>query len=125
MAVGYAYDGKVIHVALARNYSDNDFRNVIYKALSDPGFESGMSLLVDLRESCETLTPEELRWKVVFLKTLGSRLSAYCAVVVSSPAHYGQARMFSTFADNEGIQVLVSYDIEGAKRWLERVGAER
>ena len=123
MPVGYAYDGKVIHVALARHYSDNDFRNVIYKALSDPAFESGMSLLVDLRESSETRTSEELRWKVIFLKTLLSRLSSFCAVVVSSPSHYGLAKMFSTFAESEGISVLVCYDIEEAKRWLERVGA--
>lgn len=124
MPVGYAYDGKVIHVALARNYSDNDFRNVIYKALSDPAFESGMRLLVDLRDSSETRTSEELRWKVIFLKTLRSQLSPYCAVVVSSPSHYGLARMFSTFAESEGIQVLVTHDIEQARLWLERAGVE-
>jgi hypothetical protein len=118
MSVGYAYDGKVIQVALTRNYSDNDFRNVIYKALSDPAFESGMSLLVDMRESSETRTPDELRWKVIFLKTLRSRLSPFCAVVVSSPSHYGMAEVFSTFAESEGIEVLVTYDIEQAKHWL-------
>ena len=125
MAVGYAYVGKIIHVILALNYSGNDFRNVIYKALSDPAFESGMSLLVDLRESSETRTSEELRWEVIFLKTLRSRLSPYCAVVVSSPSHYGLAGMFSTLAESEGIQVLVTYNIEQARLWLERGGVER
>lgn len=78
--------------------------------------EASSSLLIDVRLVTNTATKREIHEFINIYKYLPFKR---IAIVVSSAAHFGMARMFSTYSDVYNKQeVSVFYGVEEAKAWL-------
>lgn len=82
----------------------------------DPQLESGMKLVMDLREVSLDLSPEECRdMGQLHAQLLSSHRSA---VLVSSPLAFGLVRMMAAHATMDGATVMPFYDEGEALAWL-------
>ena len=86
----------------------------------DPGFSTGLDLLIDARELAHA--PEQLSAPLVHERALeiGALGFRRCATVVADaqPAQFGLANMFATYADQAGVEASVFRKIEEAESWL-------
>ena len=84
---------------------------------ADPAFDAEYSQLVDLRAVTEVeATPEEIAFLARDpLFAAGARR----AIVAASPAVFGLARMFGTYAESAEQNVHVFADMDKACAWLD------
>jgi len=94
----------------------------ISKAMNDPAFKVGTSLLLDVRACSDLPSSKELRQRAISLADRQRKgLSRRCAVVTGkSTAEYGVARMASTHAEIQGVTMEIFTDFDEAMHWLAR-----
>jgi hypothetical protein len=111
-----------ILVATLTGTCGDEVTAAISKAMNDPAFKVGTSLLLDVRACTDLPSSNELSQRAVSLAGRQQKgLSSRCAVVIGKSAfEFGVARMASTHADIQGVGMEIFTDFEAALHWLER-----
>jgi hypothetical protein len=114
----------ILAVRTGADYAFEDVTHAIRAAFDDPSHDPGTPLLLDISESQQTRTREELVSLAELLGTGRARLQRRCAVLATDALRYGLAREFSGWAASRGIEVRIftAEQEEAARRWL-RTGA--
>ena len=95
-----------------------ELRDARDRMAADPAFRPELSILVDLREiTRQGSTPDDLR-ELASKSLFGAGTRR--ALVTSSKAEYGMARMFQAYREiNRGLeQTAIFESIEAAEAWL-------
>lgn len=118
--VTYVIEEGILILRLAERYAFEDVIRTLRSALDDKRLRFGTPLLLDVRKSQETRSPQELVALADFIKTAQGLLRERCAVVASDPLRFGLGRELSGWAASRGIQVRVFGEHEGAhaRQWL-------
>lgn len=110
------HDPRVVLFLLEGTVTDDELAQNLARVMADPDFDPEMRQLVDARRitSVEVTSAgiREMAQQLPF--TRESRM----ALVVSTDAAYGVARMFQNLVDHGGEQMLVVRDMCEAARWL-------
>jgi len=124
MPVTWEIRGSVLVVTLVGDYGFYEPVAAITKAMLDPQFQAGTSLLIDARLSRISRSSEEFRERSVWMASLKAKgLSARCAIVISGEPHqFGMARMASIHLDLRGMELEIFTDLNEAERWLSKGG---
>jgi hypothetical protein len=78
-------------------------------------------LMFDIRQSTENRNAVQLRSIADLITAHKSILSGRCAVVATAPLHFGLARMFGAFLENNGMDAHVATSPPDAHAWLTEV----
>ncbi len=119
MPVSYTIEDGYAHCSAIGNYSWAETYNNHKAALDDPLFFPGYNLLVDVFDSKETRTFDEMR-KITFLLAKHPKFGKKYALLVN-PDHsvrFGLARMLSTLGGFEGVDISIFFKREVAERFL-------
>ena len=104
----HGLDEGLVQMALAMDLAREEFQRT----------GTRVDMLIDMLESEEHKSPEELReigeWFRPYLDLLSGRI----AVVVGEELHFGLTRLFSAVVQQDGMVVQPFYDTEAARRWL-------
>jgi hypothetical protein len=119
MGMSYKIDQER-HLVLTRAWGVLTVRQLVdvtSRILLDPRFDPSYRSLGDLREVTEIAVDmlETAQTAATPLFIAGTRR----AIVATSDAVFGVARMFATFAERSGQEVRVFRDIRLAEEWLE------
>ncbi|HTE18417.1 MAG TPA: hypothetical protein VK689_08550 [Armatimonadota bacterium] len=110
------HERRVVLFLLEGTVTDDELGHNLSQVMADPHFHPEMRQLVDARRitSVEATSAgiREMARSLPF--TRESRM----ALVVSTDAAFGVARMFQNLVDHSGEQMLVVRDICEATRWL-------
>lgn len=120
MPISYQISGKTIRVTLSGKNETDDIRQVVARILSDPAFADDLHLLLDSRESTANPSVAQIRARAVLLKSVVEDRPVRIAFLVSGTLRYGLARMFSVYAQMEGLNIEVFKDIDEACHWIEQ-----
>ena len=91
----------------------------IDRMVNDPGFHTGMDILVDMQRHVHQASSADMRGLAGALTSRSEYLKGTrLAAVVSKTVSYGMIRMLQTFVDGAPFQVGVFYSPEAAKEWL-------
>lgn len=119
MGMSYKID-QVRRLVITRGWgvlAARELFDVTSQILLDPRFDPTYRSLGDLREVTEiavdTMATAETAATPLF--TAGTRR----AIVATSDAVYGMARMFASFAERSGQEVRIFRDLQLAEEWLE------
>jgi hypothetical protein len=123
MPVSCEIDFNVVVLRLDDRHTHAEERSTLARALVDPRLVVPARLLVDVRRSRENPNGESIAERARCLGRLGEGALNRCAVVVSTPLHYGLARMFAAYAIHRGVSVAIFGDEAGARAWLRDEGA--
>ena len=98
-----------------------DFREGIQALVDDPGFTTGMPILVDHSAlDVSGMSPTEVRAIGDFVATLGERIGpSHVAVVVPNSLTFGFVRMAETQANQRQLTVRPFYALPEAVDWLQ------
>jgi hypothetical protein len=98
------------------------FEAYLEETLEHPSWRPGMNLLADLRElDTRDLSGDDVRTVAALYRRASERLgNGRCAVVISTPASFGLARMWELYSkDAINLRVGVFRSIDEAREWLE------
>ncbi len=126
MPVTYTIEHGYAHCRAAGNYSFIETYNNYKNALDDPLFLPGYNLLMDVFDSDETRTYDEMEQIAVMLGS-HPKFGKKCAVIVN-PEHtvrFGLARMLSTLAEFRHIDFAIFFKHEDAIRFIRNCGPGR
>jgi hypothetical protein len=114
----------VVHCYAVGNYSFDETFNNYQRALNDPNSFKGVNLIMDVRESAETRTTEEMRMLADLLAN-SPTFKGRCAIIVEPQAQvrYGLGRMLSTFGELRNLEFKIFHDEDEAYSWIERQGS--
>jgi len=115
MPVSYTIEKGYARCPATGNYSFDETFNNYKAALDDPLFLSGYNLLIDIYDSIETRTYEEMD-QIADLLALHPEFGKKCAILVN-PEHavsYGLARMFGTQAEMQAIHFAIFSNLDEA-----------
>lgn len=117
--------GGVLTLRTGEEYTFHEVLRVIRTALDETATDRATPLLIDICESRETRSRQELVALANLIETAQGLLHHRCAVLACDPLRYGVAREFSGWAASKGIEVRVFDEgQEGrAREWL-LVGTE-
>lgn len=102
--------------------SFEEWKRTMQAVLADPAYQRGFSFLVD-RRCDEPASTDYVRRVVDFLSLNQIELAeSRWAIVASSPASYGMARMKQALGARVAIPIQVFMDLGEAERWLRREG---
>jgi len=101
------------------NYTFEETLENYREALEDSRSVGGVHLLMDVRQSAETRTQEEMR-QIAELFSRSENFAGRCAVLVdpNAPVRYGLGRMLASLADYRGLDFRVFVEEQGAIDWL-------
>lgn len=101
------------------NYTFEETLNNYRNALADPQSAGGVHLLMDVRQSDETRTQEEMH-QIAELFSRSENFAGRCAVLVdpNAPVRYGLGRMLAALADYRGLDFRVFVEEKAAVDWL-------
>jgi hypothetical protein len=118
MPVIYNIEDGLLIVRVSGHYDILDIAKSFDAAVTSSQFRPGLSLLLDWRDSEETLAVSQLpsRWKSLAL--VKSLFSSFVAFVATRPADLERGRMFAAFVKPEGFSLGVFTDIDEARGWL-------
>jgi hypothetical protein len=110
---------RIVHCYAAGNYTFEETYNNYKAALDDPKSAGGINVLIDVRQSKETRSSEEMR-AIADLFAASSSFNGRCAMLVNpdSAVRYGLARMLSAFADMRNVEFAVFHEEKAALAWL-------
>ena len=118
-SLSIAPDGSVVELVATGAGSSAGFAHVIAAMLEHPLYRRGAPILIDRRESVDLPTTREVRSNVSTLARHRDALgSCRIAVVVTSAAAYGMARMGQALADDLPIVIRIFSEETEARRWL-------
>lgn len=119
MPVNYTIEQGYAHCRAIGNYSFSETYNNYKAALSDPHFLPGYKLLMDVFESEETRSYQEMEQ---IAELLGShpKFGKKCALLVN-PEHvvrYGLGRLLSTLAEFKKVDFSIFFNLDDAKKYI-------
>jgi hypothetical protein len=98
-----------------------DIRSALAVVISDPAFRQGMNVLVDIRQSTNVLSGEEVQERIKLLIEFRPLVGRRCAVLATQGFLYGIANMFSTYARlRTEVDAMGFIDEVEAIAWLHR-----
>ena len=101
------------------NTSLERWRKTMFDVFADPRYQPGFSTLVDCRTATLVPSTGDVHGVVEFLRDHRVMLGrARWAVVVDRQGGYGMARMASTIAEFEGIELAAFQSVDEALGWL-------
>lgn len=104
---------------LTGNVSMHEAAEMVRRIFADPEYSDDLSGIIDCRDMVNVLNVTELRGLAdLQLSRGGASWAARRAVVVSSPEHYGTAKVFMVFAEAGPVQYSVFYNLESALEWV-------
>jgi len=120
MAVTYSFDGRILRLAFAGDYSAEDVVGVADRAFADPALPREVRLLVDVTRSGSLAgrSAEELRAFVDRFRPWQSRIGTRSAVLVGSPLQFGLMRMVVAFGEKHGFNTRIFRTEAEAVDWL-------
>jgi hypothetical protein len=117
--ISHTIDGSLLVIKAEGKYSSDDIRATFTAALSDPKLPPKARLLIDARESLANPTVNEMEARLALLRSLRPRMAPFCAMGVTTPLHWGLARMYQAGSEiHDGPRIEVFKDINAAKQWL-------
>jgi hypothetical protein len=122
MPITYSFVHDAIWLKVRGDALPQEFSEAIDKALADEEFVVDRPLVLDLQYYSRSPSTEDIRARVMYLKTLEDKISGTVIVIVSSTLHYGLSRMFEIFAEQNGLEVEIFKGEDKARQWLERNG---
>ncbi|MDJ0984137.1 MAG: hypothetical protein QNJ26_01240 [Desulfobacterales bacterium] len=110
----------VVHCYAVGNYSFEETFNNYQSALNDPNSSNGVHLIMDVRESDETRTAQEME-ALADLLANSPTFQGRCAIIVDAEAQvrYGLGRMLSAFGEMRNLEFEVFHDEDAAYSWIE------
>ena len=116
----------VVHCYAVGNYSFEETFNNYRSALNDPNSSKGVHLIMDVRQSDETRTSQEMTVLADLLAN-SPTFKGRCAIIVDPKAHvrYGLGRMLSTFGEMRNLDFEVFHDEDEAYSWIENPETSR
>jgi len=121
MPIEYRIDARKhwLEAKLSGHVSIEEVSDHMRQLFADPGYSDDLNGVIDCRELVNVMSVNELRGLVdMQIERPGPPWRSRRAVVVSSPAHYGTARVFMVFAEAGPVQYNVFYNMETALAWL-------
>ncbi len=118
MPTTFEIRGRLVLVTSDGAFSLEDAEGAVQRLLSDPAFEPGSSVLIDVRGSTESASAGEISERAEWFATLSRAHIKRCALVTGDPLQFGLARMFSSFADATGMEVRAFREMSEAESWL-------
>ncbi len=121
MPVSYTIEKGYAHCRATGKYSFDETFNNYKAALDDPLFLSGYNLLMDVFDSMETRTYNEMD-QIACLLASHPRFGKKCALLVN-PEHavrYGLARMLATLAELQAVHFAIFFNLDDAVTFLTR-----
>ena len=120
MTPAYRIEDGILYIITGPRFDTEALAQVAGRALEDPEFKPPMSLLIDLRESEESASSQEIMRRASMLGEHRELFGGRAAVVVSDELHFGLSRIGSAWADGHGVNVEVFRDLDAAVVWLRR-----
>lgn len=118
MTVEYKIEDDYIRFTLAGSFDSGDIKAEGAKLLHDENYRPKMNVLVDNRPSEVVAETEDIRLRVEYVASVGDFVGSRIAVLVSSTAHYGLARMAGLLGDSRQLTIEVFTRERDALRWL-------
>jgi hypothetical protein len=122
MAVHYEFIDDLLKFTYSGDTELDRLSEVWFSALADPAFKRCRKMLIDASLS-------ELNMPAEFIETRTARMARFkqlakikwAVVAEKNNLAFGLSRMFSTFAEDIGLNVMVFRDSEQAMAWLSSV----
>jgi len=121
MPIEYHIDARKrwLEAKLSGHVSLEEVSNHIRQMFADPDYSDDLNGVIDCRELVNVMSVTELRGLAdMQVDRPGPPWRSRRAVVVSSPEHYGTARVFMLFAESGPVQYNVFYNMKNAMEWL-------
>ena len=119
MNATYSIEDAFVAVALSGRFAMDDALRACRSALSDPRFEVGMPLLIDLREADDEVSAKELESSAAFIVANSDLIGGKHAIVVADAKRFDRAAAHTLRAIQFGAvstKIFTSY--EDAVSWL-------
>ena len=122
MPASYRLDGRLFHLFLEGDYTPQDVKDTIARALADPAFPEDAMFLMDVTRSraLSERSANDVRAMARHLSGLSSRFGARIGIAAGEPLHFGLMRMAEAYSEHDGMTVRVFKTLEEARVWLER-----
>ena len=113
----YEIDGHEVTLISGPHFTTAELRAAVEAAIADRAFEAPMTLILDVRESRESASRDEIATRIALFARRKAYFRPRIAIIVSRMLHYGLARMASMMGDGQGVTIGVFYDLDEARRW--------
>jgi hypothetical protein len=112
--------GGIVTVRTGETYAFEEVLQTLRGSLDDQRVAPGSPVLLDICESKQKRSRQELMALVDLITAARGVLQNRCGVLACDPLRYGLAREFSGWAASKGIEVRVFEDgqEDDARRWL-------
>jgi len=117
LPVTYQIRGAAVRIRASAHYTVDDVFDAAREALESHGRPDRVMLLLDLTESKESRTHEEIQDIADRVGALRAK-TAGLAVFASDPMRYGLSRMMASYAELQGHEIPVFRDEEEIAEWL-------
>ena len=108
MALLYSIENDVVEFLFFDKYTYTEFKRTCYGVLSDPAFKPTMKGLANLLHAEPNPPAKEMEECAEFLGSLKERfISSWSVLTQPEGRTYGLARMFSVFAEENGMAMDV------------------
>ncbi|MBA4191351.1 MAG: hypothetical protein C0467_25495 [Planctomycetaceae bacterium] len=94
------------------------FRDILLQVVSDPRFEPGYRILMDVRDVEFTPTTTEIRFFVEFHMSHEALRRSRVAIVVTNLVDFGMANMFATLCELHDAPARGFRSLNAALEWL-------
>lgn len=124
MAISYDLTRRLLHYTVVGDVDHAVGLDVLRQGLQEAadalerGDGPARPVLFDIRRSAESRAADEIRAIATVLGGFRESLDGRCAVVVATPLYYGVSRMFSTYAEQYGIEIEIFGSPEEGTHWL-------
>jgi hypothetical protein len=122
MAVHYEFIDDLIKFTYFGDTELDALGEVWSSALADPAFKRCSKILIDASQSALNLSTEFIETRTARMARFKQLAEMKWAVVAGkNNLAFGLSRMFSTFAEDNGLNVMVFRDSDQAMAWLSAV----
>ena len=119
MAVQYEFIDDLLKFTYFGDTELEALSEVWFSALADPAFKRCRKMLIDASQSELNLSTEFIETRTARMARLKQLAEMKWAVVAEkNNLAFGLSRMFSTFAEDIGLNVMVFKDSDQAMAWL-------
>jgi hypothetical protein len=123
MPVSWRIDEGVAFLESDAGATVEDWKTAIDALLAHPAWVPGTGLVHDRRRLRRTPDVREVRAAVDYASAKQAAIGrARWAIVVSSPAGYGMARVGEALLDTSHIRLRTFYDLDSAEAWVRGAG---
>lgn len=122
MPTGYRVEGRIVHLELIGEYTPQDIKDTVERALAARDLPQDPLLLMDLMQSRSLgeRTPQDLRDMATYLAGVSDRFGARLGIAAGSNLHYGMMRMAEVYSASGGMTARVFRSVPEAAAWLQQ-----